>query len=317
MLLSDAVLRYVSARKGVVSTETVTWYENKLKRLVRYLNDPDIADIALEDLEGVRSELLDSGVTKQTVDGYIRCFRTFFKWVYEHRKTTKVKENAAADLKRPKVPDVPPKRINKESVVILLRSAMGAGRVDLGRDHGFEDIRDYALLRFFAMTGARRGGVHGLKLGDVNLGDHSARVHEKGNKSRIIYYDPDTAAALFEYLEVRPVVAHDWLWVTRAGTHLTVNGIRQIIRRVCERAGLPDIGAHRLRHTFAFESVDAGADPDQLREQLGHNHLSTTYKSYVRWTDKERKATFQKPWLGDLKSVDNRPKLRLVNKKAK
>lgn len=316
MLLSEVVSRYVSARKGVVSAETVIWYENKLKRLVRILGDPLVTDVTLEDLERARACLLDTGVTAQTVDGHIRAYRTFFKWCHEHHKVTKVKENAAAELKRPKVPDVPPKRISKESVVLLLRSAMGAGRVDLSRDHGFEDVRDYALVRFFVMTGARRGGVHGLKLGDVNLGDSSARVHEKGNKSRIVYYDPDTAAALQEYLEARPILSHDWLWVTKKGRHLTVNGIRQIIRRVCERAGLPDIGAHRLRHTFAFESVEAGADPDQLREQLGHNHLSTTYNSYVRWTDEERKRTFNKSWLGDLKATENRPKLRVV-KKAK
>lgn len=316
MLLSEGVLRYVSARKGVISADTVVWYENKLKRLARILGDPVLSSVTLEDLEHARSVLLDSGITPQTVDGHIRAYRTFFKWVYDHRKSTKVVENAAADLKRPKVPDVPPKRISKESVVLLLRSAMGAGRVDLSRDHGFEDVRDYALVRFFVMTGARRGGVHGLKVADVNLGDYSARVHEKGNKSRIIYYDPDTAAALFDYLEVRPILSHDWLWVTKKGKHLTIHGVRQIIRRICERAGLPDFGAHRLRHTFAFESVEAGADPDQLREQLGHRHLSTTYDSYVRWTDEERKRTFSQSWLGDLKAKENRPTLRII-KKAK
>lgn len=316
MLLSEAVQRYVSARKGVISADTVRWYENKLKRLVAWLDDPDIATITLEDLEGVRNRLMDLGITEQTVDGYMRCCRTFFKWVYDSRKTTKVRENAAAELKRPKVPDVPPKRISRESIVLLLRSAMGAGRVDLSREHGFEDIRDYALLRFFVMTGARRGGVHGLRVADLSIGDLSARVHEKGNKSRIVYYDSETAAALTEYLEVRPLVVHDWLWLTKKGTHLTANGIRQIIRRVCERAGLPDVGAHRLRHTFAFESVARGADPDQLREQLGHSHLSTTYNNYVRWTNEERKRTFEEPWLGDLKSAENRPKLRII-KKAK
>jgi site-specific recombinase XerD len=156
--------------------------------------------------------------------------------------------------------------------------------------------------------------VHGLRLADVNLGDNSARVHEKGNKSRIIYYDPETATALADYLEVRPATTHDWFWVTKRGRHVSESGLRQILRRICDRAGLPDIGAHRLRHTFAFESVSAGADPDQLREQLGHNHLSTTYKNYVRWTDKERKETFNKAWLGDLKSADNRPKLRVLKR---
>lgn len=311
MLLSRAVGLYVAARVGVISPHTVKWYEVKLLKLVTLLHDPEVTDISTEGLETVRHTLMNSGISVQTVDGHVRCWHTFFKWLVE---TKKIAEDTAAAVKRPKVPDVPPKRVNKEAVFALLRSAMGANRIDLARDHAFEDCRDYALVRFFVMTGARRGGVHGLRLPDVNIGDYSARVHEKGNKSRVIYYDPDTAAALQEYLDLRPVTTHDWFWVSKRGKHLTESGLRQILRRVCERAGLPDIGAHRLRHTFAFESVSAGADPDQLREQLGHNHLSTTYRNYVRWTNEERKRTFNKSWLGDLKSKENRPVLRVLKR---
>lgn len=313
MKLEKAIDLYIKARKGVISPDTVKWYEAKLRRLLGHLGDVGIDSITTEDLNDWRASLFSRHLSEQTIDGYVRAVRTFFKWLKQKKR---IEVDPADELERPALPDIPPKRISRDSIVALLRAAMGAGRVDLARDHGFADIRDYALIRFFVMTGARQGGVVGLRLGDLNLGDCSALVHEKGSKTRVIYFDPDTAEALQLYVEVRPPVSHDWLWVTHRGVRLTASGTRQVLRRVAQRAGLPDVGTHRLRHTFAFESITNRVDPEILRRQLGHAQLTTTYRNYIRWSNDHQKRAFETPWLGDLFDPANTPapKLRLVKK---
>jgi integrase/recombinase XerC len=57
----------------------------------------------------------------------------------------------------------------------------------------------------------------------------------------------------------------EWLWLGQKG-RLTFDGLHQMLRRRGKTAGLPELHAHRLRHTFARERMaQGGAETDLMR----------------------------------------------------
>lgn len=310
--MNEAVTLFLTAGKGLKTPETLHWYQVKLGRLVTFVKDDEVDTITLDRLREWRAMLFESGLAAETADGYLRATKTLFRWLHQEGHIT---SNPAERLERPKRPDVPPKRINREHALALLRAAQGLGRLD-GRDHRAENVRDYALVRFFLFTGARLSGVLGLRVGDISIAEGTAWVYEKGKKSRRVYFDSDTGSALAAWLKIRPTGkdVKDWVWVSPSKKRrLTRHGVRQVLRRLCERAGIPEIGPHTLRHTMAYESVARGVDADLLRQQLGHADVSTTYNSYVRWSDEDRRKAFSESWLPP-EAEPRRPLLRVVNR---
>ena len=64
------------------------------------------------------------------------------------------------------------------------------------------------------------------------------------------------------------------LWASRAGTRLTYWGLRMILQRRAERAGVPVPSPHSFRRAFALASLRGGMDVETLRRLLGHSDLS-------------------------------------------
>ena len=77
---------------------------------------------------------------------------------------------------------------------------------------------------------------------------------------------------------------------------LTATAVRQIVARACTRAGLPRLGAHRLRHTLASDLLRAGNSLPQIGQVLRHrSQLSTAIYAKV---DTARLRGVARPWPG-------------------
>ena len=73
-------------------------------------------------------------------------------------------------------------------------------------------------------------------------------------------------------------------------------GIRAVVARACARAGMPRIGAHRLRHTVASDLLQAGAPLAEIGQVLRHrSQLSTATYAKV---DRDRLRALARPWPG-------------------
>ena len=94
----------------------------------------------------------------------------------------------------------------------------------------------------------------------------------------------DVGDAIAAYLvRGRPASGHRQVFLRAmapAGP-LTRSGISDIVRRACARAGLPQIGAHRLRHTAACQMAEAGAPLPEIGQVLRHPNLEST-ANYAR-----------------------------------
>jgi integrase/recombinase XerD len=77
---------------------------------------------------------------------------------------------------------------------------------------------------------------------------------------------------------------------------LSSSAVSNVVVRACDRAGLPRVGAHRLRHTAATAMRRAGAPLFEIGQVLRHRHVSTT-ALYAR-DDRDALATVARRWPG-------------------
>jgi len=140
-----------------------------------------------------------------------------------------------------------------------------------GKD--FVHVRNEAIIRVLANTGARLSEVANLELGDVDLSLDTVCFHGKGAKDRRVRLGPRTARAVSRYLRARGShrgfgLADLWL-AARGAQRLSANGIKLMLKRRGERAGVEHVHAHRWRHTYAHEWKLAGGDTGDLMLLLG------------------------------------------------
>ena len=109
-------------------------------------------------------------------------------------------------------------------------------------------------------------------------------MHGKGSRDERLPLPADVGEAIAAYLlRGRPASGHRQVFmraVPPAGP-LSRNGISDIVRRACARAGLPETGAHRLRHTAACQMAEAGVPLPEIGQVLRHKSLEST-ANYAR-----------------------------------
>jgi len=157
--------------------------------------------------------------------------------------------------------------------------------------------RDYAVLVVLLRLGLRAGEAAALTLEDIDWRAAEVTVHGKGSRTERLPLPADVGEAIAAYLvRGRPASGHRqvFLRATPPAGPLSRTGISDIVRRACMRAGLPQIGAHRLRHTAACQMAEAGAPLTEIGQVLRHKSLEST-ASYARVGVTELR-TLALPW---------------------
>jgi len=167
------------------------------------------------------------------------------------------------NIRLPKSPKHIPKDISHKDIQALLDSAM--------------TTRDKAIILFLSSTGVRASELCTLTKDHTDLDDRIALVEGKRDKERFVFFDRRTTQAILAWMKERPETVEPYLFTTYQGKQLKVSGLRQIIRRLVERANIPrPISAHRFRHAFAKQWMMNGGDEFSLATLLGHEDIATT-----------------------------------------
>src|SRR5262249_24062082 len=156
-----------------------------------------------------------------------------------------------------------PRGIARSEVQAILQSC--DRRRALGR-------RDYAMVLLLVRLGLRRGEVAALRLDDI---DWLAGGGVGGGRP----VPPDVGRASAAYLKRgRPPGSPREVFLTgRAPLRPVAPGtVASTVRRACRRAGIPEVGSHRLRHTTACDMVSAGVPLVQVAQVLRHPTPPTT-----------------------------------------
>ncbi len=156
------------------------------------------------------------------------------------------------------------------------------GATDEGTPLG---LRDRAMLEVLYGAGLRVSELVGLQLSALDARGGLLRVTGKGEKERVVPLGDPAIAAIDRYLEEardvllgsRPDVTHA-LFLTRRGGPMTRQNFFALIRKLAVKAGIPRerVSPHVLRHAFATDLLDGGADLRSIQAMLGHTDLATT-----------------------------------------
>ena len=130
--------------------------------------------------------------------------------------------------------------------------------------------RNTALILTLAFTGLRRGELLNLTVGDVDFQRRLILVRQgKGDKDRLVPMTERLMAPL-RYL------CHGKATGAKIFAGLNGRSVYRVVTSLGKACGLDGFHPHSLRHFFATQLVERGANLRAVQELLGHADLSTT-----------------------------------------
>lgn len=157
--------------------------------------------------------------------------------------------------------------------------------------------RDHAILTLLVRLGLRAGEVAALGLDDVDWHRGELVVRGKGDRHERLPLPVDVGEAVAAYLQRgRPISVERnlFLRVRAPSGGLQSSSVRAVVHDACIRAGLPPVGAHRLRHTAATQMLAAGSSLPEIAQVLRHRRLETT-AIYAK-VDRVALISLARPW---------------------
>jgi site-specific recombinase XerD len=160
-------------------------------------------------------------------------------------------------------------------------------------------IRNFAILMLVARLGLRSIEVARLELGDIDWRAGEIAVAGKARRRDRLPLPHDVGQALSAYLrQVRPAMSIRavFLMLKAPIRPIRADLVGDVTRWACQRAGLPEVGPHRLRHALATELLRRGAKLVEISQVLRHRDLATT-AIYAK-VDLEALRRITQPWPG-------------------
>lgn len=137
--------------------------------------------------------------------------------------------------------------------------------------------RDALILLLFYTCGLRLAELVGLNRADV-AGD-TLRVRGKGDKERLIPLLPAVRVKIEEHLSRQNICISDSkaLFLSSYGERISRTAVYRVVRAELQRVQVRGKSSpHVLRHTFATELLNHGADMRAIQELMGHASLAST-----------------------------------------
>lgn len=204
-------------------------------------------------------------------------------------------------VKVPSVPERVQRAVDRHEVEALLRACeepchagLTAGQAEAAR------LRNAAIVAVLFDSILRASELCGLDVADVYLPRLRLAVRRKGGREQLVQFSERTAEYLRAWLAVRDGCAatgETALFVAitgnRPGERLTTNGLRIVVRRLGERAGVLDLSPHAFRRGGTVQAIELGA-PDRMVQLHGGWSKVTMVTTYSRTlVADERFANYQ------------------------
>lgn len=221
--------------------------------------------------------------------------RSFYEYLF---KNSRVPANVTTLVPLPKIHEKPIIRLTKAEMLRILELAATGDELTKRQQawHKLTVKRDYALMSLFLGTGVRVSECVGLNIQDVDLENNAFLVTRKGGNQVVLYFPPEVAEALAEYMlereKIEPLEGHeDALFLSMQKRRITQRAVQNLVKKYAAVAAplKPKISPHKLRSTFATNLYNSTGDIYLVADVLGHSSVDTTRKHYADMTDARRK----------------------------
>ncbi len=266
-----------------LSINTYESYRYNLIKVDEYFAQKNLTSLTEDD---IRTFLYQTKETSKSKAHYLTVLKSFYDYLVEAKVINK---NPAENVKMPKLEKKLPKYLTEEEVDNLLN-------IKLTKPI---DYRNKAMLEVLYASGMRVSELLNLTLSDYNEEDATIKVMGKGSKERIIPISDITIKYLNMYInEYRGFILKDkistYLFVNYNGERMSRQGFFKILKAICDECGIKkEISPHTLRHSFATNLLNNGADLRIIQELLGHENITTT-EIYSHLSNEKLTLDYQK-----------------------
>lgn len=289
-------LEYLEIEKGR-SVKTVENYDRYLGRFFMYAKISTPNQITEDTVRNFRLWLNRQDGTKygnsvqpmkrRTQNYYLIALRAFLKYLRKREVSSLAPEKIELA------------KVNERSLDLIsgaeLTRLLSSPKLDT-----LSGLRDRALLELLFSTGLRVSELCSLSIDDIDLSRDEFSVRGKGEKIRVVFISKDANHAIAEYLKKRKDM-HEALFIQHSvrtnadgDKRLSPRAVQRIIKSHAIKSGITrKVTPHVLRHSFATNLLQNGADLRSVQALLGHAHIATT-QVYTHVTDKHLQEVHKK-----------------------
>ena len=293
--LKREFLEYLEIEKGS-SLKTVENYDRYLTRFFKFGEITKPKDITDENVREFRLFLnrqsgikikgqVGTSMKKNTQNYYLIALRVFLKYLMKHEIQTLSPD-------RIELAKIKERSLDLITVEELNRLLSGPNGSDL------KNLRDKAILELFFSTGLRVSELASLDR-DLDLSKGEFSIRGKGEKVRVVFLSETARKAIKEYLVKRKDMEEAmFIQISTINkknfSRLTPRSIERIVKYYAIKACISKkVTPHIIRHSFATDLLQNGADIRSVQMMLGHSNISTT-QIYTHITDKQLQEVHKK-----------------------
>ncbi len=274
----DDYITYIKSNKRY-SVYTINNYYKDIIDFINYLDKVDYLKIKDEDVVYYLEYLYNQKYNKNSISRKLSSLRSFYNYLVNNDI---IAYNYFNNHKNPKKDKILPKYIKDEDLELMFSKT--------------KNIRDKLILELLFVTGIRVSELVNIKINDINLYNREIKIFGKGSKERIVIFSTNCLNNLNNYLKERDKINKknsNYLILNKNGGKISTTSIRNILNKIKLISGAKTkITPHMLRHTFATDMLNNGADLVSVKKLLGHESLDTT-SIYTHVTNEQVKKVYE------------------------
>lgn len=269
------------------SQHTLIAYKNDLSVFFDYLRkeygEMSLAEIKPAYIRSWLADLKENGLTSKSINRKISTLKSFFKYYMAEGSVSK---SPLATLISPKM--------SKKLPVYLDEKATGFLFEKIVFPQTFKGLTDHLILSLLYETGMRLSELIGLQEKNIDSFNTQVKVLGKRNKERIIPVSKSLLQEINFYIKEKEKksISTDLLFATETGKPLYPKYVYNTVKHYLSLCTtIQKKSPHVLRHTFATQVLNNGAELNDVKELLGHSSLAAT-QVYTHNTIEKLKEVF-------------------------
>lgn len=292
-MLINSFLTYLRCELNY-SAHTVSSYSIDINSFADYITDGaperfDPTQCRSNDIRAWILDLSDRGISHRSIRRKVSALSTMFRFLMRKGYMC---ENPAAEVPVAKIPVDLPVFIRQAEMEEIIDSCEPTADCN-----DFVAVRNYLIVLMLYSTGMRRAELISLLDSNVSIARGELKVLGKRNNERIIPFGRELAQAIADYRRVRNIDMAtrfaETFFSRPDGSPLYPMLVERIVKNALQGHTLASrLSPHTIRHSFASDMLNNGAELTSVQQLLGHKSLATT-QVYTHVTYRELKQNYK------------------------